>query len=201
MKLGRLVAVVATVGLGVLGGPAAAQGQTGDSVTGTATFDTDIVGPVTFIFDAHSGPNGENPTGTVTNPALGIGPLPVNCLAVSGNRAVIGVSIDALIVVDNGSPGAGLDTVASPDVPVASCTDPPPIALGPFTAISGDVVVHDAQPFPTSKDQCKNGGWRNYPGFKNQGQCVAFVLKTRLCKFLERFGHHPRFCPARPPTR
>ena len=28
---------------------------------------------------------------------------------------------------------------------------------------------------PTSKDQCKNGGWRNFPQFKNQGQCIAFV--------------------------
>ncbi len=36
-------------------------------------------------------------------------------------------------------------------------------------------MVTDAQPFPTSKDQCKNGGWRNYSGFKNQGQCVSFV--------------------------
>jgi hypothetical protein len=31
------------------------------------------------------------------------------------------------------------------------------------------------KPFPTSKDQCKNGGWRNYPGFRNQGDCVSFV--------------------------
>jgi hypothetical protein len=28
---------------------------------------------------------------------------------------------------------------------------------------------------PTSKDQCKDGGWRNFPGFKNQGDCVSFV--------------------------
>jgi dienelactone hydrolase len=28
---------------------------------------------------------------------------------------------------------------------------------------------------PTSKDHCKNGGWRNYPRFKNQGDCVSFV--------------------------
>jgi hypothetical protein len=28
---------------------------------------------------------------------------------------------------------------------------------------------------PPSKDHCKNGGWRNYPGFKNQGDCVSFV--------------------------
>jgi hypothetical protein len=28
---------------------------------------------------------------------------------------------------------------------------------------------------PTSKDQCKNGGWKALPQFKNQGQCVSFV--------------------------
>jgi hypothetical protein len=28
---------------------------------------------------------------------------------------------------------------------------------------------------PTSKDQCKDGGWRNFPQFKNQGQCIKFV--------------------------
>jgi hypothetical protein len=28
---------------------------------------------------------------------------------------------------------------------------------------------------PTSIDQCKNGGWRNFPQFKNQGQCITFV--------------------------
>jgi hypothetical protein len=30
---------------------------------------------------------------------------------------------------------------------------------------------------PTSTDDCKHGGWRNYPalGFKNQGDCVSFV--------------------------
>jgi hypothetical protein len=37
-------------------------------------------------------------------------------------------------------------------------------------------VVTDAQPpLPTSKEQCKKGGWRNFPQFKNQGQCIAFV--------------------------
>jgi hypothetical protein len=28
---------------------------------------------------------------------------------------------------------------------------------------------------PTSKDQCKNNGWKNFPQFKNQGQCVSSV--------------------------
>ena len=27
----------------------------------------------------------------------------------------------------------------------------------------------------TSKDECKNGGWRDFPDFQNQGQCIAFV--------------------------
>ena len=32
-------------------------------------------------------------------------------------------------------------------------------------------------PPPTSKDQCKDGGWQQFTncGFKNQGQCVSFV--------------------------
>jgi len=30
-------------------------------------------------------------------------------------------------------------------------------------------------PPPTSKDQCRNGGWRNLPQFKNQGDCTSFV--------------------------
>jgi hypothetical protein len=29
-------------------------------------------------------------------------------------------------------------------------------------------------PPPTSKDQCKNGGFKSY-GFKNEGDCVNFV--------------------------
>jgi hypothetical protein len=28
---------------------------------------------------------------------------------------------------------------------------------------------------PTSKDQCKDGGWETYPQFEKQGDCVSFV--------------------------
>src|SRR5262245_32979642 len=31
-------------------------------------------------------------------------------------------------------------------------------------------------PQPTSKDQCKNNGWKNFPQFKNQGECVSSVV-------------------------
>jgi hypothetical protein len=30
-------------------------------------------------------------------------------------------------------------------------------------------------PLPTSKDQCKKGGWESFGIFKNQGDCVSFV--------------------------
>jgi len=40
---------------------------------------------------------------------------------------------------------------------------------------SGDFVVTDATPLPTSKDQCKNGGWQTYGVFRNQGDCISFV--------------------------
>jgi hypothetical protein len=30
----------------------------------------------------------------------------------------------------------------------------------------------------TTKSQCRNGGWRNFPQFNNQGQCIAFVNRN-----------------------
>ncbi len=53
----------------------------------------------------------------------------------------------------------------SPKTPatVATDLDPRGIAAGPLPRT------------PTSKQQCRRGGWRNFPQFKNQGQCVAFV--------------------------
>jgi hypothetical protein len=29
---------------------------------------------------------------------------------------------------------------------------------------------------PSSKQQCKDGGWLNFPQFKNEGDCVSFVV-------------------------
>ena len=28
---------------------------------------------------------------------------------------------------------------------------------------------------PASKEECKRGGWHNFPQFTNQGECIAFV--------------------------
>jgi hypothetical protein len=32
-----------------------------------------------------------------------------------------------------------------------------------------------AQILPTTKDDCKGGGWENFGVFKNQGDCVSYV--------------------------
>jgi hypothetical protein len=50
-------------------------------------------------------------------------------------------------------------------------------------------------PPPTSKAQCKHGGWRNFgSSFKNQGQCVRFVNHHQK---KHHHKHHPRGLPVR----
>ena len=46
-----------------------------------------------------------------------------------------------------------------------------------LTNISVNGVAEVPAVVPTSKAQCKKGGWKNFtdPTFKNQGQCVAYV--------------------------
>jgi hypothetical protein len=129
------------------------------------------------------------------------------CLSVSGRVAIIGLAGQGTIqlafgtfvaglvrVVDAGGLDSGADTFefayqsapfGGPPLPgPTSCstfpgTFPRDLALFPdFTNETGDVVVTDAQPFPTSKDQCKNDGWRDFPQFKNQGECIAFVNRS-----------------------
>ena len=156
--------------------PAQGQAPSGDSVTGTVEEEGLPNFLVTWTFDASSGPQGENPTGTVQNELLGTGP--VSCLSVQGNRAVIGTFFPEagefnflIYVVDNGAADIiGLEAI---NAPVTVC--PTPGGHEGRFIVSGNLTVVDAQPFPTSKDQCKNGGWRNFPAFKNEGQCVKFV--------------------------
>jgi hypothetical protein len=93
-------------------------------------------------------------------------------------------------VVDGGGPASGQDsfewaeTLGPVDgAPIAGATDCssypasfPPSGGPAFNRTSGNIVVSDASPpLPTIKQQCKNGGWRTYGIFKNQGDCVSFV--------------------------
>jgi hypothetical protein len=126
-----------------------------------------------------------------------------SCLSVSGRVAIIGVTgsrsqaglqdpIAGLVrVTDAGGLNSGADTVEvayqagdpfGPPLPgPTTCSTFPGIFprdtffFPLFTNEAGDVVVTDTVPFPTSKDQCKNGGWKTYEVFKNEGDCVSFV--------------------------
>jgi hypothetical protein len=171
----RLLSTILALGaLGMVIVPGAgAQAPTEDSVTGSGT--SSFCGG-TFTIDAHSGPSGENPTGQVTCGSFFSGT--VNCLNVQGNVALLTIATPgqfggsiALRITDNGATG---DVVEA--IPGTGCAQP----QGSYVdlAFSGDIVIVDATPppaLPTSKDQCKNGGWQAYGVFKNQGDCVSFV--------------------------
>jgi hypothetical protein len=174
---------------------ATAQAPTEDSVVAEGGF----VGVVTFEINVRSGPSGEQPTGVVNlHFGGGLGSTystNVTCLAVSGNTAVIGFAgtlfffgeispVAGLIrVVDGGGSGSGQDTLEGPLAqnegppanPAPNCSAFPGGGFVYSDFPAGDIVVTDAPATPTSKDQCKNGGWRNYGIFKNQGDCVSFV--------------------------
>jgi hypothetical protein len=79
-------------------------------------------------------------------------------------------------IVDNGGNGADVMSTFPTGRSPTDCSPFNTTGLGTTdTLTNGRGVVFDAPVLPTSKDQCKNGGWRNYPQFKNQGDCVSFV--------------------------
>jgi hypothetical protein len=156
-----------------------------DSVTGTASTGA-ARSFAEFTFDAHSGPSGENPTGTVAVDTFfgPLGALEVTCLGVSGSRATVVVKAPPntsgvaglQIAVQDGGPGGDdkLDFQVIYVLPTGCAA--PTVVFTPV--VHGDLVVVDAPPLPTSKEQCKGGGWRAF-GFKSQGACVSFVAASR----------------------
>jgi hypothetical protein len=178
----RMLFVAAAIGIGMaLASPGVSGAQVSqDSVTGGGQ----IVG-TSFSVDARSGPSGENPTGTVillSSPILGFRVEgAVTCLTVTGNRAVIGFRQTGgnfpvgggFIEVTDDTPDTFAFTGTASGEPPTVC--PPTLGIGGTALGTGDIVVVDAPALPTSKDQCQNGGWRNFPGFKTQGDCVSFV--------------------------
>jgi hypothetical protein len=193
MKL-KLILTTATVGVALafpsISNAAPPPSPLQDSVVLTGapavvpapTFDSTI-----FALNATSGPSGENPSGLVRfDTVFGHFHLggPVTCLAVNGNTATIsfpsqmdfpGDTITVEVVDDQPDTWAFADSTETEGRAPTDCSPlsgAPEVQRGPLS--SGDFTVVDAQA-PTTKDQCKNGGWHNYPRFKNQGQCVAFV--------------------------
>jgi hypothetical protein len=138
--------------------------------------------------NAFSGPSGEDPGGTVSfssifveEPVTG----PVTCLDVEGNTATmtvegpfpgfLGLLGFQVTVVDNG--GSGLDRFQYfPIVPEnGEFIDCHLGSIADFGGpLDGRAEVFDAPPGPSSKDDCRNGGYARF-GFRNQGQCLSFV--------------------------
>jgi hypothetical protein len=158
-----------------------------------ALFDIDI--------DAHSGASGQDPGGTASftlgSPSYGIGLSysgSVTCLSVTGpglgggtatapttallrfQDSASGVLV-VVRLVDNGGNGADTMGFAQGSAPTPTGCSLSEFSAGPETGTltNGRAVVFDAPPVPASKDECKGGEWRNFPQFKNQGDCVSFV--------------------------
>jgi hypothetical protein len=177
MKRSVLVALLALSA--TLASTASAQVPTQDSVIGSGVART-VGSDATFSFeiDARSGPSGENPTGNVifrsTADASTFFNGPVTCLAVNANFGILSVNTPQFNAV-----GMEITDLAGGDliraIPTGTSSCGPIGAAVSFDVISGDVVVTDAKALPTSKDQCKNGGWKSFGAFKNQGDCVSFV--------------------------
>jgi hypothetical protein len=183
--------VLVVVAAGVIAGAAVpavvdAQGPAQDSVTGDVTTITTF-GPQRFEISATSGPSGENPTGTFfTEGIVGTAFGTVTCLSVQGDLALFQVQAQqppgallSLLVVDAGELSvADVVQLTFATGTATECSSPELAYILFGTVTSGDIKVVDAPPVPTSKDQCKNGGWTDYgTTFKNQGQCVAFVQR------------------------
>ena len=196
-----LVGVV--VGLAaLLPASASAQVAGGDYVRGAVNLDNSI--HTTITFDATSDPFGSNPAGFVEleTQAGFVHRDQVTCLNVDGNRATIGVRIVEqrgggttsfvgwtlnYIVVDG--PGVQDDveldhideTGAAPSC--AFNPNPPQQSLDPV--IGGNLVVFDAPGSPKSKEDCRRDGWRRYGTFRNQGDCISFVVHqaVKACVF------------------
>jgi hypothetical protein len=188
---------------------ALAQAQTVGEDSAVGDVISDIQRPLEIVFDAHSGLSGENPSGSVawSDRSVFMGG-PVTCLTVTSNRATIGfenqhdgsptLNGGFLFVEDNGMPGAGQDNIRAILVPGAAPTVCPPnteVYNESNTVASGELTVHDAPAFPTSKDQCKHGGWQSYGVFKNQGDCVRFVRHQarQECTFIRAANGRPAF--------
>ena len=158
-----------------------------------------------YGFDVRSGPSGEDPAGVARFSRRG-GFLiagQVTCVTVRGNRATIGFDnppfdpfhgprFGFFFVEDNrgdlvppplpGLPAAPADRFSFSPAAEAPQVCPVPTDAN-FQSVlpsgyrpNNEIVVHDAPVRPTTKDQCKRGGWRNFgSAFKNQGACVKFV--------------------------
>ena len=184
--------------VGLVLAPSASGAQPLDTVNATGTADIGpgqgFPTPAQYTnvsISAQSGTSGQNPSGTasftlVANGVPGSLTLsgPVTCLHVLGpdngggtptspTTAVLTFTPSStftaveVTLLDRG--GGGADTINTQPVSTPTeCSAPFSGSTGTFT--NGRATVFDAPVLPTSKDQCKHGGWRNYPPVQEPGR-------------------------------
>jgi hypothetical protein len=222
----RLITVVSVVVVAQLIGAGLATAQAaGDSVVGSGSAEDRFVAngqigccQYAYTLDAHSGPGGEAPGGTVAVQFFGRDTLPysfsghVSCLSVSGTKAVIGVVVDQSDSEFGPAVGQGVTLFATDThAPVTgSFSDREPPDADRFTVhltqsgcpafptspafddlyyvFNGDIAIHDAQP-PATYAQCRQAGWVGY-GYASHAQCIDAVHQyaRQKCIF-ERVAH------------
>jgi hypothetical protein len=185
----RATVTLALVGFALAIVPAGSAAKPRDTVTATGhNLILDNFNATAIDVEAASGPSGEDPRGAGSFAVLGY-PIsgPVSCLKVTGNVAVI--EIDGPLVAppgtlsiiirltDNG--GNGQDRFEwYPVFPEVGrdfdCeTGAPGYFGGPLV---GRAIVRDVPPGPSSRRDCRHGGWADY-GFKSRRQCFRFVRR------------------------
>ena len=125
----------------------------------------------------------DTPTGAVLQYTVGPNGalMPASPPAVPAGAFPLGIAIDpdgkTVYAANSGdntisqyTVGSGGRLTAGSPATVATGLNPIVIAVSPVARI------------PTSREQCKNGGWRRY-GFKSPGTCLAFVIHqaTKAC--------------------
>jgi hypothetical protein len=186
MKVASVAVCLTVASVLALAGGASGQTPPRDSVVGSGSVDAD--GSTLVTFDVSSGPSGENPTGKVTFSLGGqvLESSSVGCLTVDGSSASFagtwlpnanGATHYEIVVVDNGIAASTPDLlgmITTTNAP-RDCSAVPGVDLPLLPLVTGGLVVRDARPLPTSTGECKNGGWRSFGVFKNQGDCVSYV--------------------------
>src|SRR5205807_3742464 len=129
---------------------------------GKSAYATDRAGVVDqFDIDQSSGQLSPKTPASVAAPgkAWGIGDIGVSPY---GSGVYVTNDVDDTVAQYDVDPSTGRLTPKTPST-VATGSVPYHLVVGPRPRV------------PTSKKQCKHGGWHNFPRFKNQGQCLASV--------------------------
>jgi hypothetical protein len=173
--------------------PQGADPPYGDSITGSGEYVLEVDGvgsfQTTYAFDAHSGPSGEDPSGTVD---LGFGLGPVTCMTVSSvdapphTRARINVTSSGfgLVTLEVSTAAEGFPPQVF--LRYGSTRDPGDCSPLAFVEINArgalpddGVTIVDVPPLPTTLRECLNGGWRAYGArFSSLGECIRHVVRA-----------------------